>query len=67
MFGVTGPAGLWLTLAMESRLATNIRAHFLVAFHAQSILCLAVELHVALPAVVLPFHMTLNQFSRCDD
>lgn len=67
VLGMAGATGLWLALAVESGFAAHINTDFLMAVHAQAILSFAVELHMALAALVLPLRVTLNEFARCHD
>jgi hypothetical protein len=48
---------------MEAFFAPHIRAHRLVTVHAQAVLRPAIELHVALIAIILVLGMPLHQFA----
>ena len=64
VIGMTNVAGLRLVATVKACAGTHIRADFLVAAHAKSVLGLAVEFDVTLGAIVFPFHMGLNQLAR---
>ena len=68
VFGMTNATSLLLRfLAVKSGISTHIGSNFLVTVHAQPVLCLAVELHMTLLAVVFPLYVPLNQFPRRDN
>jgi hypothetical protein len=65
--GVATAAGLGFESAMHARQGAHVGANVFVAVRAQTILGFAVELHMALLAVVFKFGVALNHFARGHD
>ena len=67
VIGMANIAGLRLVASVKACAGTHISADVLVAAHAKPVLRLAVELDMALRAIVFPFHMGLDQLAGCQN
>ena len=64
VLGVAAAAGLGLLAAVEAGALAQVVAHVLMAAGAQAVLRVAVEAHVALLAVVVPFGVGVAELAR---